>query len=527
MTIRRMSTVPRRIHDLLQSSAAAALAAGSRIADASTEPLSYDGFGEAVGACASFLRERGVGAGDRVAIISENCCLSAAMLLACSRLDAWAVPLNARLSPGETASITDHCGPRCMIFASAVSSQARSHAQRYRAEPCAVPDLGAFDAWAGEGGAPEESVHGREQVAVLIYTSGTTGAPKGVMLTHGNLCHVAIATGRARELCAADRVYGVLPLSHAYGLGSTFLGALAAGASIDLVPRFEAKDVVAALAGGISVFQGVPQMFARLVDLAVRSSGSLSAPKLRYLSAGGAPLDGEWKRRIEQLFGHPLNNGYGLTEAAPTLTQTSNRRRRADTSVGWPIDGVELRIVATNEQQRRDLPAGEVGEIWARGPGIMKGYYRDPPATRAVLDKDGWLNTGDLGWRDEEGALFLAGRCREVIIRSGFNVYPLEVEAALNAHPQIVQSAVVGRKAADNEEVVAYIEPVCGAALDEAELRRFLAERLAPYKRPSHIVAMASLPASSTGKIRKRDLVADAAGLAGEAGSAASTRSAT
>jgi acyl-CoA synthetase (AMP-forming)/AMP-acid ligase II len=221
------------------------------------------------------------------------------------------------------------------------------------------------------------------------------------------------------------------------------------------------------------------------------------------MSSGGSPLDLAVKAGMETLTGAVLHNGYGLTEAAPTVTQTRLDAPRQDDSIGPALTGVELRFV---DAAGRDVPEGEIGELWVRGPNVMKGYYRDPELTQHTITADGWLKTGDLCRIDPDGAVFLVGRAKELIIRSGFNVYPAEVEAAFNAHPAVTQCAVIGRKVPGNEEVIAFVQVAAGANVTEPELRAHATQRLAPYKVPAHIVVMASLPASSTGKILKSRL---------------------
>jgi len=218
------------------------------------------------------------------------------------------------------------------------------------------------------------------------------------------------------------------------------------------------------------------------------------------------------KTAVERLLQVPLHNGYGLSEAAPTVSQTRLDAPRADTSVGQPIPGVEARVV---DKDGRDVADGMPGELWVRGPNLMRGYYRDPQATAAALRPGGWLNTGDMATRGADGALFIVGRTKELIIRSGFNVFPLEVETVLNAHPGVTQSAVVGRLVADgNEEVIAYVQPDPRRMPDEAELRAWAAARLAPYKRPARIVMLDALPAAANGKVLKHVLKKMAAEMA-------------
>jgi len=271
------------------------------------------------------------------------------------------------------------------------------------------------------------------------------------------------------------------------------------------VPRFDPRAVVRALEeDGVTVLQGVPAMYAKLVEH-IRSTGKpLDAPKLRYLSSGGSVLDLSLKRDVEATLGLTLHNGYGLTECSPTVTQTRIGSPRADTSIGPPLPGVEVRFV--DHVSGRGVPAGDVGELWVRAPNVMLGYYRAPDLTAQVLTPDGWLKTGDVARIEPDGCLTVVGRIREIIIHSGFNVYPEEVEGVLSGHPAVTLAAVIGRAVAGNEEVVAFVQLAPGQAVDEAELKAWAAERLAPYKRPARIVAMLALPASPTGKLKKGTL---------------------
>jgi acyl-CoA synthetase (AMP-forming)/AMP-acid ligase II len=255
----------------------------------------------------------------------------------------------------------------------------------------------------------------------------------------------------------------------------------------------------------LTILQGVPAMYARLLELAGGAATPLPS-QLRFIYAGGSPLDPTLKQQVEQLFGLPLHNGYGMTESSPTISQTRLDAPRADTSVGTAIPGIEVRIVDASDA---DVAPGIAGELWVRGPNVMKGYYREPALTAAAMRPGGWLNTGDMARQDPDGALFIVGRTKELIIRSGFNVYPMEVETALNAHPGVTQSAVVGRAVAGgNEEVVAFVELDPRRPPSVQELSDYLAQRLSPYKCPSRIVIMAALPAAATGKILKGRLKA-------------------
>jgi long-chain acyl-CoA synthetase len=498
-----LASFPRRIHELVERHAAERPTALALI-DHDGRRLTWREFRVAVYAMEDHLRQAGVRGGDRVLVVLENSVAAVAALFAASRLDAWAVLVNARLAAPEIARISGHCEPRAVLYTTGASADAARHAES--AEAMSDSLIGAF-AISGNRAAKPESVESSNaaQVAAMIYTSGTTGNPKGVMLTHRNVLFIAIVSGAVRALSADDLVYAVLPASHVFGLASTCLGTINAGGALQLVNRFDPAHLAQALRDGITVFQGVPAMYARLLEHLDHSGEALLAPRLRYMSSGGAPLDLDWKRRIEARFGLALNNGYGLTEASPTVAQTRIDDPRDDDSIGPALPGVEIRFV---DKDGRDVPEGEVGECWVRGPNVMKGYYRDPEATAATITPEGWLRTGDLGRRAADGNLFLVGRAKELIIRSGFNVYPPEVETALNAHPQVVQSAVVGRRVSGNEEVVAFVEVMPGSKVDEAALKAFVGKRLAAYKRPQHIFVMGRMPASATGKVQKQMLVA-------------------
>lgn len=465
----------------------------------------YAGLGAAMDEAGALLRELGVRPGDRLMLVGENCLALVALLLAAGETDAWAAIINGRLSAREIDTIRDHCGARRVIYTTDVSAEATAHARRHGAEMRARPRLGTFAVGPlNPDCAPEPVEPGNGQVAALIYTSGTTGTPKGVMLTHRNIMFVGAVSGGLRDIRAGDTAYGVLPMSHVFGLASVLVGTLYGGACLRVAPRFAPAQVLADLKAGLTMWNGVPAMFAKLLEHVRLTGAKVEAPALRFLSAGGSPLDPAIKSETEALFGQVLNNGYGLTESAPTICQTRLDAPRADCSVGHALPGVEVRIVGENG---RDVPDGEVGELWSRGPGTMKGYYRAPELTAEVIDPDGWLNTGDFARRDPDGALFIVGRAKELIIRSGFNVYPAEVEAVLNAHPQVTQSAVVGRPAPDgNEEVVAFVQVAPGTRIPAGELLGWAAARLAPYKRPGEVVVVGHLPAGATGKILKNRL---------------------
>lgn len=467
--------------------------------------LSYSALDGQSAWMAERFRELDVRGGDRVLLVGENCVALCVAFLALSKLDAWATVVNARLSEREIGLFIHHSGARRVLYFTNISSEAKAHSDRAHASPFITP-LGELTIRSVNSQAAPERVEQDPalQVAALVYTSGTTGVPKGVMLTHANLLFVAHSAVQVRQLKPGDRIYGVLPMAHVVGLSTQFLGALCGGATLLLASRFSPEDAFNAfLNEGVTLFTGVPALYARLLEWCRIQAKTITAPKLRLISVAGAPLTPILKCEVEKAFGLPLQNGFGLTETGPTVAQTPTKSSRKDCAVGPPIDRVEVRLVDTKDQ---NVPIGQTGQMWVRSPGLMKGYYRSPELTAEVINQEGWFNTGDLAYLQDDGSLVIAGRTKELIIRSGFNVYPLEVEEVLNTYPGVIQSAVVGREVSDNEEVVAFVELKAGTSLNQPDIQAFLRQRLSPYKVPSEIRALESLPCAPSGKVLKHRL---------------------
>ncbi|TWG88613.1 acyl-CoA synthetase (AMP-forming)/AMP-acid ligase II [Cupriavidus gilardii J11] len=473
--------------------------------------LTFADLGRLTDTAQTELQALGVGVGDRVMVVAENCPEHAALILACSRVGAWSCGVNARMAPAEIDAFAAKAEPRVVYFTAAASRAAGAHAGRHGALPSALP--GMRRATVADDAVPEPPPL-RDQVAVLIFTSGTTGEPKGVMLTHDALIHFARVTRDARALGPEDRSYAFVPMTHIFGLGTVLLSSLLAGAQLVMRPQFDPADLLDALAHrGVSQLQGPPMLFSRLLAyLQQHGIDRPTAPALRYLYTGAGPLDLALKQNVEATFGLTLHHGYGLSEYAGSVHVTRLGERRADTSAGYAVAEAEVQV--TDPATGKPLPPGQRGELWLRGRGLMPGYFRDPEATAAVMREGGWYASGDLGEMHADGALFVVGRLKEMIIRSGFNVYPAEVETALNSHPCIHRSAVVGRPEPDgNESIVAFVELRPGAALQLRSVQDHLAKRLAPYKRPAHIVALPELPTNNNGKILKRVLREQAGSL--------------
>jgi long-chain acyl-CoA synthetase len=452
------------------------------------------------------LREWSVRPGDRVMIVGENSREFVAILLASAGLDAWPVLVNANLSAREVDEIRDHCGARRVFYTASVSTHATEHASRHGASIESITGLGPIGV-----GRLNENVYPEamepditKRVAALIYTSGTTGLPKGVMLSHRNLLFVAAGSARIRMLTPGDRFYGILPISHAVGLSVGLLGSLLSGAALYLSARFDPMNARLTLERErLTVILGAPATFNQFLQYAkFRGVQSLKFPALRIIASSGAQLHLLTKRGTESLFGMPLHNGYGVTECSPSIAQTRVEAPRVDTSIGPPFPGVEIKLVGPD---RKAIPEGEVGELWVRGPNVMKGYYRSPAETAAAIDEEGWFNTRDLA-RLENGNLFIVGRTKDLIVRRGFNVYPAEVEAVLNEHPAVMLSGVIGRSVEADEEVVAFVQILPNSPLTATDLAEYAAQHLAPYKRPSRILLIPNMPVTPTGKVLKAEL---------------------
>jgi acyl-CoA synthetase (AMP-forming)/AMP-acid ligase II len=495
--------LPGRIHQVIDRHVAASPHRTALIEDRAS--WSYRELDRSVADVAAGLKSLGVRAGDRMVIVSENCIALAALLLAASRIDAWAIVANPRLSARELDQIRDHSGARRMFFTSEVSKEAAAHAQRHGAERWRLGALMAIDVGASNEATMAEPVEDdpAKQVAVLIYTSGTTGTPKGVMLTHENLLISARTTAHFRRMGAGDKVYVVPPISHIVGI-SLLIMTLMVGGTVRLVSKYDPAALAKAIAEeGITILNGVPATYQRLLEYkTVAGLKHLNPGSLRLIAVAGAPLDLDLKSRVEREFGMPLSNGYAITECSPGISGVHFDAPRADQAVGTLLPDVEARVRAID-----GIPvgSGEIGELHVRGRNVMRGYYRASDLTAKVIDSEGWFNTGDLA-RFDGDCLYIVGRTKEMIIRSGFNVYPAEVEAVLSSHEAVVQCAVVGRAVNGNEEIVAFVQLMPGSSVKPADLMAFINPQLSSYKRPSEIVVLDALPATSTGKILKHKL---------------------
>jgi acyl-CoA synthetase (AMP-forming)/AMP-acid ligase II len=478
--------------------------------DSARRALTYGEFASAIDAAAELLIARGIRAGDRVLIVGENSLGGVVLMFAAQRIDAWPAMVNARVSAREIAAMGDAAAARVKVFVVEDSPAAATHAAEASAESADLPGCGRIAFGPVDPAAEAEPVHadGARQVGLLLFTSGTTGKPKAVMLSHRALLNIGRSGCESRGVNAGDCLYGLSPLSHVMGAAFFVMVSITAGAATRLVPRLDLPDLVAALCEKrITFLMAVPTLYVRLLDYAAQQAVDLSKHGLKNLIAGGAPLDPALKQRIEDLFGMPVANGLAMTECCPVL-RTPAGVYCSPESVGVPQGGVEVRLTVNG----KDVPPGKIGELWVRGPSLMLGYYRDADANARAFKPGGWFATGDLLRRLDNGEYSLVGRQKELIIHSGFNVYPGEVEFAISAHPAIAQCAVVGHVVGGgNEEVVAFIQLQPGQTLSTDDLRAYLARQIAPYKIPGRVVMLDNLPIGPTGKIFKSKLAEMAA----------------
>jgi long-chain acyl-CoA synthetase len=343
-----------------------------------------------------------------------------------------------------------------------------------------------------------------DDLAVLMFTSGTAGSPKAAMLSHANL------RSNIEQVLADDLIprnpddvsLGVLPLFHIFGLNVVLGLTLAVGSSVVLIERFDPGSALDAIARhGVTVIAGAPTMWSAWANLDDADPSAMKT--VRIATSGAARLPAEVVDRMRSRFGVTLAEGYGLTEASPVVTSSVGLAGKTG-SIGVPLIGVEVRLV---DADGSDVLIGDAGEIWVRGPNVFQGYWNDPDATAAAITPDGWLRTGDVAVVDEDGELFIVDRVKDLIIVSGFNVFPAEVEEVLLEHPGVEACAVVGVPHPHSGEAVkAYVVPAEGRSLEEDELIAFAAARLAGYKCPDKVMFVDELPQNISGKILRRAL---------------------
>ncbi len=474
------------------------------------KPTSYGSLREQVDRLRTGLVGLGLEPGDRLAVVAGNNRYFVVAYLAGLGAGLVVMPLNPTNPSRALAHELDNVGARAVIVGPA-GRQAFAGIERADI-PSVEHVIGA--GFAPEGGLQLEELGGDQvspivdrnpdDLAVLIYTSGTAGAPRAAMLTHGNLyANIRQTLASSDEVQRADDVvFGVLPLFHIFGLNVVLGVTMATGSAVLLIERFDPVSGLEAIEKhGVSVISGPPTMWAAWVGVPGVDASVMASVRLAV--SGAAKLPVEVAQAVEAKFELSLEEGYGLTEASPVVTSPTGTDAPFG-SIGIPVPGVELRIV---DEQGEDVLVGDAGEIWVRGPNVFAGYWDDPEATASVLTEDGWLRTGDVAVVDDDGYLFLVDRVKDLIIVSGFNVFPAEVEAVLMDHPGIEGCAVVGvPHPYTGEAVKAYVVARPGVPLEEDDIIAFVAERLPSYKCPNKVWFVDEIPRGLTGKIIRHQL---------------------
>jgi long-chain acyl-CoA synthetase len=452
---------------------------------------------------AGLLQERGVQPGDRVGLMLPNVPHFPILYYAILRAGAIAVPMNPLLKEREVAHYLGNSGTKLMFVWTSFRDEAEAGAKLVDAEavtvdPADFPGLLAAST-------PIDGLVRRDDddTAVILYTSGTTGQPKGAELTHANLIkNVGVTVETLIGVTSDDVIFGGLPLFHVFGQTCGLNTAVAVGATLTLLPKFDPTSALKVLVRDkVTVMQGVPTMYVALLNHPDRASYDLSA--LRGCVSGGSALPVEVLAGFEKAFGVVILEGYGLSETSPVACFNHPDRERVPGSIGTPVRGVQMRLV---NDDNNDVAPGERGEIVIRGHNVMKGYW-DMPAETAKAIVDGWFHSGDIARQDENGNYYIVDRKKDMIIRGGYNIYPREIEEVLYEHPAVAEAAVIGvPDARFGEQVAACVALKPGAEATAAELRHFVKSRVAAYKYPRQIWLVDALPKGPTGKILKREI---------------------
>lgn len=455
------------------------------------------------------LTERGVRPGDRVLVVvptSAEFVLTYHALLA---LGATAVTVNPLCTPRELTHFVQDAG---CTFAIGWHEGAGPVTETAAVEqlPLWLLETGCVRA---PEGAPDPREVGAQDAAVLLYTSGTTGAPKGAVLTHANLLACGAGFAEALQVTGEDRMATALPLFHVFGQAAVMFTVFTAGGSMSLQRPFDPAGLLRMAADQqLTSLAGVPTMWNAMLH-AETDVTAADLTNLRLACSGGAALPLEVAKAFRDRFGAMVLDGYGLSETTGAASFNREIHPRKEMSVGRALDGCKLGIF---DDDRNQLPPGEVGEVAIAGPVVMREYWGRPEATDAVRDGE-WFFTGDIGRMDEDGDLWIVDRKKDLVIRGGYNVYPREVEEVLYGHPDVLEAAVIG--VADErlgEEIAAVITPQPGASIDPGAMRAWLEERVAAYKVPRIYRIVEELPKGATGKILKRQIDRDDVATTGE-----------
>jgi len=456
------------------------------------------------GRLAGALQGLGVTPGDRVAVQVEKSPEALMLYLACLRAGAVYLPLNTAYTLAELDYFIGDAEPRLVVVAPKAAEGVRTVAGKHGAQVETLDEAGGGSllVLAADAGADfPDAARGAEDLAAILYTSGTTGRSKGAMLTHDNLLSNALTLRDYWRFTGADRLIHALPIFHTHGLFVATNVTLLAGASMYLLPKFDAGEVLR-LMENASVMMGVPTFYVRLLQHPGLTR--TAAEGMRLFVSGSAPLLAETHRSFAERTGHAILERYGMTETNMNTSNPYDGERIAGT-VGFPLPGVSLRV--SEPETGRPVPDGETGMIEVKGPNVFAGYWRMPEKTAAEFRADGFFITGDLGKIDARGYVHIVGRGKDLVISGGYNIYPKEVESEIDAMAGVVESAVIGVPHPDfGEGVTAVVVREKGSALDEAAVLDGLRERLARYKQPKRVLFIDDLPRNTMGKVQKNVL---------------------
>jgi long-chain acyl-CoA synthetase len=461
---------------------------------------------------AAGLKSLGIRRGDHVAVSLPNMPEVFACFGGIWRIGAVIVPIMFLLGENETRYILDHSDAKAVITSRdllvKIENAARGIGHIEHVIAIGAEDSGKRVDFRGliESSPADNPIEemDADDIALMIYTSGTTGQPKGVMLSHNNLYQNAVSAWRANESEKGDVTIFCLPLAHSFGVVVMNAG--------NLSPYQESFGVLLSWFDPEKVFRlieqyratnfiGVPTMFQILLNHPAAAKYDTSSLERCTISA--APVTDELYRAFTAKFNCKMYEGYGLTEAAPAVAICRPSMIRKRGSTGVPMPGVEVKIF---DGQDHGLPPGEPGEIVVRGPNVMVGYYKRPDETREVL-RGGWLHTGDVGYLDEDGYLFITDRIKDMIIKGGYNIYPSEIEGYLEEHPAIAEVSVIGIPDEKyGEAVLAFVVRAPGQNLSPQEVIEFAQAKMTPFKAPSKVKFVDQLPKSLVGKVLKKEL---------------------
>jgi acyl-CoA synthetase (AMP-forming)/AMP-acid ligase II len=477
--------------------------------------LSYAELGAAARACAAGLAARGWRKGDVLAIYAPNLPEYAIAFLGMALLGGINTTINPLFTADELAKQLADSRARALLTVGAVLEKARAAARQAGIEELytfdAVPGTTPFAALLEGGGAPPAvAIDPAQDVVALPYSSGTTGLPKGVMLTHRNLVAnlvQAAATPWCKGVQTHDVVISVMPFFHIYGMVVIMSSCLTRGATIVTLPRYEPEAFLATVERyGVTYLFVVPPIVLHLAKLPAVERYDLS--RVRMLFSGAAPLGEALEREASERLGCVVAQGYGMTEASPvTHLCPDSPGSSKPGAAGLLLPSTEMRIV--DPVSGEDVGVGQSGELWLRGPQIMKGYLGQPDVTAASIDAEGWYKTGDIGSVDADGFAFVVDRLKELIKYKGYQVAPAELEALLLTHPAVADAAVIPSPDAEAGEVPkAFVVPRAPEAVPlPEELLAWVGERVAPYKRIRRLEYVEHIPKSPSGKILRRLLV--------------------